>query len=75
MILRDASGARLELYSARGESDECYSAHVESVVNNLMSYFGISQQEAQTLLINATIDEPIHYHDQIFWTELPLNSR
>ena len=72
MKLIDGGGTELELYSMRGESDEVNTADIASVVYCISRHYLISEEEAKTMLINSDEDNPVTYHDQIFWTELPI---
>lgn len=74
MILHDpVTGEKLNLYASKGASDdgedEVYEVQPEAVVRNLAHYYRCSEDEAYRKLVNSDIDNPVIYHDEVFWVE------
>ena len=72
--LVDIQGRRLTLYGAKALEEEICLMHEESVIRCVAYARNITEDAAAILLINATQDNPVEYGENVYWTELPLES-
>ena len=63
------TGEELVLYSARGESNECWRADVDLAIYHVAKEYRITDEEARRRLQNSDVDHPVMYRDQAFWAE------
>lgn len=70
MTLNDPiTGEKLDLYTQRANEDTCYLADELRVVRCLSIGLQLTEDEIIRQLQNSNIDNPICFHDEIFWVE------
>lgn len=67
--LSKAAGHTVVLYGAKALEEEIYRVDEWSVIRCVGFARNISESQAMQLLLEATIDNPIQYNEQVFWTE------